>query len=175
MHCELNDFIVDKQNGFRPDRSCSDHIYCLCSILKNRISDELSTYCAFIDMRKAFDWVNRDLLLYKLLSQFGVYGKLYDAIKSIYGNSSAWVRVNKNYTEMFDITSGVKQGDVLSPILFSMFLNDLAIGMKDLGYGVKLGNSEICILLYADDIILITPDESSLQAMVNFVSSWCSQ
>ena len=146
-HCELNDLIVDEQNGFRPERSCSDHIYCLCSILKNRISDNLSTYCAFIDMRKAFDWVNRDLLLYKLLSQFGVYGKLYDAIKLIYGNSSACVRANKNYTEMFDITSGVKQGDVLSPPLFSMFLNDLAIGIKDLGYGVNLGNSFCCTLM----------------------------
>ena len=76
---------------------------------------------------------------------------------------------------MFDITSGVKQGDVLSPTLFSMFLNDLAIGIKDLGYRVNLGNSEICILLYADDIVLIAPDESSLHAMVNFVSSWCSK
>ena len=96
MHCELTDLIVYEQNGFRPDHSCSNHIFCHCSILNNRISDNLSTYFAFIDMRKAFDWVNRDLLLYKLLSQFGVYGKLHDAMKSIYGNSSARVRVNKN-------------------------------------------------------------------------------
>ena len=93
-------------------------------------------------------------------------------MKSIYGNSSACVLVNKNCTERFDITSGVKQGDVLFPTLFSMFPNDLAICIKDLGCGVNLENSEICILLYADDIVLLAPDESSLWAVVNFVSSW---
>ena len=59
--CESNDLIVDEQNGFRPGRSCTDHICCLSSIIRNRNTDNLSTYCAFIDLRKAFDWVNRDL------------------------------------------------------------------------------------------------------------------
>ena len=75
----------------------------------------------------------------------------------------------KHYTEGFDITSGVKQGDVLSPTLFSMFYDDLATSIKNLGYRVNLENSE----MYTDDIVLIALDESTLQAMVNFVSSWC--
>ena len=173
--CESNDFIVDEQNGFRPGRSCTDHIYCLSSIIRNRNADNLSTYCAFIDMRKAFDWVNRDLLLYKLMSQFEVYGKLYDAIKSIYCNSSACVRVNNNCTDWFNITSGVKQGDVLSPTLFSMYLNDMAVGIKQLQCGVNLNGFELSILLYADDIALIAPDEHKLQLMLEFVSSWCKK
>ena len=152
MHCEPNDLIIDEQNGFKTDRSCSDNIYCLCSVFKNRVSDNWSTHGALIDTRKAVDWVNRDLLFYELLSQFGVYGKLYDAIKSIYGNLSSFVRVNKKYTERFDITSGVKQGDVLSHTLFSMFLKDLSIGINELGYGVN--TFEICILLCADDMVL---------------------
>ena len=145
--CESNDLIVDEQNGFRSGRSCTDHIYCLCSIIRNRNVDNLSTYCAFIDMRKAFDWVNRDLLLYKLMSQFEVYGKLYDAIKSIYCNSSACVRVNNNCTDWFNITSGVKQGDVLSPTLFCMYLYDMAVGIKQLQCGVNLNGFELSILL----------------------------
>ena len=174
-YCESNWFIVDEQNGFRPDRSCIDHVYSLTAVLRNIISDKLSTYCAFIDMKKAFDWVNRDLLMYKLLTQFGLQGKLYKAIKSIYSSSSACVRVNNSCSDWFDITAGVKQGDTLSPTLFAMFLNDLATGVKGLGCGVKVDDTQICILLYADDIVLIAPDENKLQVMLNFISDWCSK
>ena len=82
-YCEQNNLIVEEQNGFRPGRSCLDYIYSLTSIIRNRISDKSSTYVAFVDMKKAFDWVNRDLMLYKLLAYFIIKGKLYDAIKSI--------------------------------------------------------------------------------------------
>ena len=50
-YCESNGFNVDEQNGFWPDRSCIDHVYSLTAVLRNRISDKLSTYCAFIDMK----------------------------------------------------------------------------------------------------------------------------
>ena len=63
VHCEDNGYIVDEQNGFRFGRSCQDHIYILSTIIRNRKISGQSTYCAFIDFRKAFDWVNRDLLL----------------------------------------------------------------------------------------------------------------
>ena len=110
---------MDAQNGFRPDKSCIDHVYSLTAVLRYRISDKLSTYCAFIDMKKAFDWVNR-MLMCKLLAQFGLQGKLYKAIKSIYSVSSACVRVNNSCSDWFDITAGVKQGDTLSPTSLAM-------------------------------------------------------
>ena len=172
---ESNEFIVDEQNGFRPDRSCFDHVYSLTAVLRNRISDKLLTYCAFIDMKKAFDWVNRDLLMYKPLTQFGLQGKLYKAIKSIYSSSSACVGVNNSCSDWFDITAGVKQGDTLSSTLFAMFLNDLATGVKGLGCGVNVDDTQICILLYAEDIVLIASDENKLQVMLNFISDWCSK
>ena len=49
----------------------------------------MSTFAAFIDMKKAFDWVDRDLLLFKILSQFGIKGKMYNVIASLYSNSTA--------------------------------------------------------------------------------------
>ena len=80
------------------------------------------------------------------MSQFEVNGELYDAIKSIYCNSSACVRLNNNYTDWFDITSGVKQGDVRSPTLFSMYLNDMAVGIERSQCGVNLNGFELSIL-----------------------------
>ena len=109
------------------------------------------------------------------MSQFEVYGKLYDAIKSICCYSSACVRVNNNCTDWFNITSGVKLGDVLLPILFSMYLNGMVVGIKQLQCKVNLNGFELSILLYADDIIFIAPDEPKLQLMVEYVSSWCKR
>ena len=87
--------------------------------------------------------------------------------------SDSHLRLNGMLTESFHVSSGVRQGDVMSPILFSMFLNDLATGIKDLDCGIQLNDLKISILLYADDIILIAPDEKSLQKMLNYLSNWC--
>ena len=56
-----------------------------------------------------------------------------------------------------------------------MFLNDLATGVKGLGCGVSVDDTQICIPLYAGDIVLIAPDENKLQVMLNFISDWCSK
>ena len=146
-HCEINNLLVDEQNGFRSDRSCQDHIYSLSTVIRNRLCDKLPTFCAFIDMKKAFDWVHRDLMLFKIMDQFGIYGNLYDAIKSIYTSSSACVKVNDKRTDWFNISCGVKQGDTLSPTLFSMFLNDLAVDIKDMKCGIDIEGNDVCILL----------------------------
>ena len=172
-HCERNGYIVDEQNGFRPKRSCQDHIYVLSSVIRNRKSRGQSTYCAYIDFKKAFDWVNRDLLLYKLSTLFDIHGRLFNNLANIYSMSNSQLRLNGLLTETFDVTSGVRQGDVMSPILFSMFLNDLATGIKELNCGIELNDLMLSILLYADDIVLIAPSEEALQKMLDFVSAWC--
>ena len=172
-HCEINHLLVDEQNGFRPDRSCVDHVFSLSSVLRNRNADKLSTFACFIDMRKAFDWVHRDMMLFKLMSQYNVNGKLYEAIKSIYSSSHARVKLNSQFTPSFNITAGVKQGDNLSPTLFSLYLNDLAIDIKEMNCGINIDGYNFCILLYADDIVLVAPSESKLQSMIDKVSAWC--
>ena len=63
---EENKILVDEQNGFRASRSCIDHIYALCTVLRNRKQMGLETFLSFIDFQKAFDSVDRNLLLYKL-------------------------------------------------------------------------------------------------------------
>lgn len=172
-HCEHNDLLVDEQNGFRAKRSCQDHIYALSTVIRNRRSLNLDTFCAFVDFKKAFDWVPRDLLLFKLANSFGIHGRLFNTLSTIYESSSAKIRLNGLMTESFNVTSGVKQGDIISPILFSMYLNDLATGIKNLNCGIDINGFNLAILLYADDIVLITPDEQSLQAMISFVADWC--
>ena len=133
----------------------------------------MPTFAAFIDMKKAFDWVGRDLLFYKNTKKFNITGKMYDAIVSLYSDSSACVKLNALRTDWFDTSSGVKQGDTHSPTLFNMYLNDLATEIKLRNAGVELDDCTISLLLYPDDIVLIAPDEASLQTQLNVVYQWC--
>ena len=91
------EILTDEQNGFRKGRSCTDHIYTLTSIITNNINEKKPVFTAFIDFKKAFDFVNRDLLLASL-SENGVCGKMYFAVKSLYKCTNACVKVNRNLT-----------------------------------------------------------------------------
>ena len=136
-YLEKNKILVEEQNGFRASRSCIDHLFVLCTVLRNRKSLGLSTYLAFVDYKKAFDSVDRSMLLYKL-AQIGVNGKFYSAIAAMYLNPQSRVILNDHETDYFDCPIGVKQGDCISAILFAIFINDLAIEIKDSNIGLNL-------------------------------------
>ena len=95
-YLENNDILADEQNGFRADRSCEDHVFTLNSVVKNN----KEVFTAYIDLKRCFDYINRDMLLYKLLLN-GIDGKLYNSIKNIYTSSVSTVRINNKLTEWF--------------------------------------------------------------------------
>ncbi len=68
-------------------------------------------------MQKSFDWLDRDLFILKLLIN-NIDGKVYDAIKAMYLNTIAIIRINGFEKHLFSCNSGVRQGDVLSTTLF---------------------------------------------------------
>ncbi len=105
-------------------------------------------------MKKAFDSVNRTCLLDKLRN-IGVNGNIYFAVKTIYENVPCAVLVNGIYTDWFAIDLGVKQGCILSPTLFSIYINDLAKAIEGLDFGIVMENYKLNVLLFADDIALI--------------------
>ncbi len=123
-------------------------------------------------MEKAFDCVDRNLLLYKLLS-LGVGGKMYNCLKSIYSNCKAGVNVNGYITDLFSNVFGVRQGDALSPTRFGLYINDLAQERKEGSENIQIKFFIIQCLLYADDIALISSSEQDLQNMLNTLHNWC--
>ena len=125
-------------------------------------------------MQKAFDWVNRDLLWYKLLIH-NITGNIYWAIRSLYKNTISCVRLNNLYSNWFNVVNGVRQGDNLSPTLFGIFINDLAIEIQSLNLGISIGEHKVSILLYADDIAIISENEENLQKMLDKLNEWCKK
>lgn len=122
----------------------------------------------------AYDFINRSKL-WKRLTDIGVSGKLYLSIKSLYSSVSSCVRVNSLHTDWFDVNCGLRQGCILSPILFNLYINDLAVYLKSFGKGIVCDNDTICIMIYADDIVLLAESEHDLQFMLNALHDWCNR
>ena len=154
VYLESNSLLPDEQCGFRPGRGCDDQLFVLNSVIQSRNQHDLGTFAAFIDLRKAFDAVNRDMLLYRL-SQLGIGGNCYFAIKALYCNTWAQVRVNHMCTDPFPTPSGVRQGDTLSPTLFIAFMSDLSRELNESPHAVTMGALRLNHLLYADNIVLL--------------------
>ena len=170
---ETNNLLVDEQNGFRSKRSCEDHVFALSSVLNVSKSKNQDVYACFVDFMKAFDSVHHKLLLYKLNS-IGINGTMYNMIKAMYTNATSAVQIKNFTTNWFPIKTGIRQGDSLSPTLFAIFINDLAIEIKEKHKGVKLNeNLNVPILLYADDIILLATSANELKNMIKTVYNWC--
>jgi hypothetical protein len=164
--------IVEEQGGFRPDRGTEDQLFVLTEVLRSRT--ERTTFTAFIDVKKAYDTVWRTGL-WKRLWDEGVRGKMWRAIKGMYSVVQSSVLVGEEKTEMFDLHTGVRQGCVMSPVLFSFFINGLAREIKEKTRGVRVGNTQVRLLLYADDIVLLADSKEDLQAMLDIVTSYCKK
>ena len=100
-------------------------------------------------------------------------GKLLGAVESFYTSVSSCMRVNNLTTDWFDVSGGLRQGCCLSPLLFNLFINGLALRVKALGKGVRAGDQLVSILLYADDVVLIADNAQDLQSMLDLLNDWC--
>ena len=146
----------------------------LKQLSETRQKKRLPTFCAFIDLKKAFDFDDRNLLR-RCLNETRISGKLLKALKSLYTSVLSCVSVNGLTTEWFNVKTGLRQGCALSPILFNLFVNDFAAAVKALGKGVEIDDGEkVCIMLYAADIVLLADNENDVQSMMNLLDNWCS-
>ena len=171
---ELNSVLSEEQNGFRPGRCCLDHIFTLSSIVENRMIGNQDTFACFIDFRKAFDSINRHSLWKKLHSKYGINGNFLMALKSMYENVSCTVKVNDLYSDWFDVNTGVKQGCILSPTLFGLYIDDLAKELNSSAFDVQVKDRNVAALLYADDIVVLAPNAENLQTLIDLIHNWCT-
>ncbi len=93
---------------------------------------------------------------------------MYDSIKLLYSSCQVLVNVNSFFTDWFQTDYGVCQGDTLSPTLFSIYINDLAIDLKGCTNGINIGDLIRHALVY-----VLFDYETNLQKMLDAVFLWC--
>ncbi|KAL2089119.1 hypothetical protein ACEWY4_016018 [Coilia grayii] len=169
-----NNILNASQIGFSKHNRTTDHIYTLNALVDEHVQKgkKGKIFACFIDFSKAFDSVWHEGLLLKLLD-YKIGGKTYDIIKDMYGNNRCCVKINNKQTDYFNQTKGVRQGCCLSPTLFNIYINDLATKLeKSSSPGLKLLDREIKCLLFADDLLLLSPSAEGLQESLNILNEY---
>ena len=170
-YLEFMELMGDEQNGFRRGRSCIDHIFTLINMIEGRLKKGEETFCLFVDLQKAFDLVDHGLLLERLL-EYNIDGKIFRLIHDMYRDGEACIRINGLMTNFFKLLFGVKQGDIVSPSFFNLFINKMIAIIISLHAGIKLNNIELSILLYADDMVLLSGCSDGLQKLMHTAHDW---
>ena len=164
------------QAGFRKDFRTTDNIFVLKSLIDKQKQTHGKLYWCFVDFKKAFDTVPRGLL-WQVLETVSIRGPILDCIKSLYSHDSAAVRTQEGISDIFDCLMGVKQGCPLSATLFGLFVAGLEQHLMDtLGHDApSLSGVLIPLLLYADDLTIMSTRPAGLQRLLNALQLFCEQ
>ena len=177
--CEINNCIPEAQAGFRKGYSTIDNIFNLQSLVQKYLTKKGGRfYTLFVDFSKAYDCVDRKKLMYLLLEKVGIHGKMFMALNAMYSEVKSAVRIGTKITEYFECMSGVKQGCILSPLLFSLFLAELNAeleGSTAQGIDIFADPIGVLLLMYADDLALVADNVKDLQRKINCLEMYCEK
>ena len=172
---EENSKLDEAQAGFRSRYSVVDNIFSLSACVQKYLSRRgWHFYCLYVDFQKAFDKIQHQKLFVSLL-QKGIHGQFLNILKAMYSNLSATVRTDCGETCIFPCNVGTRQGDVSSPLIFALFINDLCtLLLEQCGDRIFITPdvADIFCLMYADDIANCAETRVRLQRQVNLIGEF---
>ena len=160
--------ISDNQFGFRPNHSTTTALLStIIDEIYNSIDDNNFVLGIFFDISKAFDCVNHKILLAKLF-HYGIRGQLNKWFESYLHNRSQYTSVNGASSSLDSISCGVPQGSVLGPLLFIIFINDIAL-LKPIKSLIKMFADDTNLFITGNNLVNI---EQKANVAVNLISQW---
>ena len=128
-----------------------------------------------LNLKKAFDSVNRDALWFKLYKK-GLNGKILTMFRNMYNIVKSCVKFNNQFSDFVDIAVGLRQGQTNSPTFFALFIDDIELFLRDRN-AAGLNIYEVCILilLFADDMVICGNSVEDLQCSLNSLYDYCNK
>ena len=160
-HMKINKLFSECQHGFRQHRSCVTQLLHMMEDLTRLIDDKQNVDMIYFDFKKAFDTVPHNRLLTKL-EYYGITGNILSWIENFLSDRKQMVKVGSKFSDSINVTSGIPQGSILGPILFTIFINDLP------------NEVESFCKIFADDtkIYNVTSESKRLQDDINAMILW---
>ena len=166
---EKNGIISEAQLGFRKGRGTVDCLFILHGLIELMIAKGKKLYCCFVDYEKAFDYIDRAALWSKLLKE-KLSSKIIRILKNMYSKIELTVKGDNRF---FESSCGLLQGESTSPILFSLYVNDLENSMNEDWCGTKIQEAVIKLLMFADDTAIFSETREGLQNAINNLDEYC--
>ena len=128
-------------------------------------------YACAIDASKAYDKVSRNKLWVKLIEK-KIPPEIINATFKYYESSLMVVQLNEEFSELFTTTIGVRQGGTCSSKLFSIYIKGVVQRIEVLKAGIKLVDTDIDVIIYADDIIIVATSKAGIQKQLNTIGEY---
>ena len=155
----------DLQFGFKCNTSTAACTFVLQEVISFYNDQNTNVYCTLLDASKAFDRIEFCTLFRKLIKR-NMCSLFVRLLLYMYVNQSLVVRWNSCSSDRFSVSNGVKQGGIISPILFCVYINDLLDILERKGIGCYIGSNYCGAIGYADDLILICPSLQGTKEML---------
>ena len=157
--------VSENQFAFKKSHSTNMCIYILKQTLFDYTSNDTPIYTCFLDIRKAFDRVNNDKIL-NILIRRGVPLYIIELLLFWFLNQLFYVRWQGRLSDSFNPKCGLRQGSVLSPILFNVYIDELSQSLNNVSSGCYIGNEFLNHVCYADDLVIFSPSLKGLNSLL---------
>ena len=170
---ESSQILGPEQQGFRKGRRCEDNIYLINSILTKAEQKKAVTHLLFLDLKEAYDRVDR-MILYKKLSQLNFPASFIDFLKDYYSHDYITSSTAGSTTRKLYLTRGLRQGCNLSAILFIIYLSELGNRLRKANVGIPVYNNILLSFLkFADDLVMFSGLWSEIMILIKILEKWC--
>ena len=164
----------DLQFGFKKNRSTA-----MCSMIAKEViayyvNSNSNVHCVFLDSSKAFDKVEY-CKLFNLMLDRHISPHVIRVLLNMYTGQQIKVLWNGVNSRTFQALNGVKQGAIISPILFCIYLDTLLLELKKAGLGCHIGHWFVAALAYADDLVLLAPTARAMRSMLAICDKFASE
>lgn len=172
--CRVGLATSDNQFGFKANHSTAQCSFVVKEVVQHYVNGDSTVYACLLDASKAFDRIAY-CRLFKILKDRPMCPLVIRFLLRMYSGQTACVRWGQASSNPFNIYNGVKQGGVISPVLFTIYLDVLLTRLVQSGAGCQLGSRPMGSFAYADDVILLAPSVEALKRMLSICEEYARE